>query len=525
MDVKRAQTETLGDTIKDVTLSAQDKNEGSVQTFTNGATSSSASCDSKGDSAMDVRSNADQINSEISETNNDDPDSGCNESDTQSYSAKRRNSKLDRSTSQEHSIQTDIIQPSDGHTVSNQQTVSLDDNSTSAETEFSDDAWRLSIEDFTSKRQGSKRKNRKLSKEMRSYYKKQDENIDVYAEIRGKTSFYKSQDTLIDQYEEVRMEIDDAMENAEYQKQLRKKASLYAKITFLTNLILLGIKVVAVVLSGSISLISSLVDSSVDLLSGLVIWVTSRAVKKTDRYVYPQGRTKLEPMAIVILSVIMSVASLQIIKEALTKIVGLANDTQSPPKMDWITIGISSATVIVKLVLFLLCRRIPHPTVQALAMDHRNDVLSNSVAIVFGYIGSQEMQQRVNVGGLVYLDPIGAILISIYIIGNWIITGWDQIKQLVGHTASADFISKITWICVDHHRKVEKVDTVRAFHFGMNYLVEVDIVLPPDMTLREAHDIAEPLQQKLERLPDVERAFVHVDYEFTHDPKSEHKVV
>ena len=53
--------------------------------------------------------------------------------------------------------------------------------------------------------------------------------------------------------------------------------------------ILLGIKIVAVVMSGSISLISSLVDSAVDLVSGIVIYVTTRAVKKTDRYVYPQG--------------------------------------------------------------------------------------------------------------------------------------------------------------------------------------------------------------------------------------------
>lgn len=101
----------------------------------------------------------------------------------------------------------------------------------------------------------------------------------------------------------------------------------------------------------------------------------------------------------------------------------------------------------------------------------------------------------------------------------------DQIKLLIGHTASSEFISKLTWICLDHHKKVEKVDTVRAFHFGHNFLVEVDIVFPPDMTLKEAHDIAEPLQQKLERLPNVERAFVHVDYETSHNPKSEHKVV
>jgi divalent metal cation (Fe/Co/Zn/Cd) transporter len=36
------------------------------------------------------------------------------------------------------------------------------------------------------------------------------------------------------------------------------------------------------------------------------------------------------------------------------------------------------------------------------------------------------------------------------------------------------------------------------------------------MPLREAHDIGEALQEKLERLPEIERAFVHLDYEFTH---------
>jgi len=97
--------------------------------------------------------------------------------------------------------------------------------------------------------------------------------------------------------------------------------------------------------------------------------------------------------------------------------------------------------------------------------------------------------------------------------------------MLVGKTAETDFLSKITWICMDHHRKIDKVDTVRAFHFGNNFLVEVDIVLPPEMTLQEAHDIAEPLQQKIERLPEVERAFVHIDYEYSHHPDTEHKVV
>ncbi|CAF1671056.1 unnamed protein product, partial [Adineta ricciae] len=45
------------------------------------------------------------------------------------------------------------------------------------------------------------------------------------------------------------------------------------------------------------------------------------------------------------------------------------------------------------------------------------------------------------------------------------------------------------------------------------------------MPLSEAHDIGAELQTQLEEIDDVERAFVHLDFEFTHMPASEHKKV
>jgi len=53
--------------------------------------------------------------------------------------------------------------------------------------------------------------------------------------------------------------------------------------------VLLAAKMVAAIMSGSISIISSLVDSIVDLASGVIIWATGRAVQKRNPYVYPQG--------------------------------------------------------------------------------------------------------------------------------------------------------------------------------------------------------------------------------------------
>lgn len=70
-----------------------------------------------------------------------------------------------------------------------------------------------------------------------------------------------------------------------------------------------------------------------------------------------------------------------------------------------------------------------------------------------------------------------------------------------------------------HSPMILAIDTVRAYTSGPRLLVEVDIVMDPDESLRATHDVAEELQTKLESLPDVERAYVHVDYETTHKPE------
>jgi len=109
--------------------------------------------------------------------------------------------------------------------------------------------------------------------------------------------------------------------------------------------------------------------------------------------------------------------------------------------------------------------------------------------------------------------------LAIYTIRTWSMTVLENVHSLVGQSASPEYLQKLTYLCWNHHKAVRHIDTVRAYTFGSHYFVEVDIVLPSNMPLREAHDIGEALQEKLERLPEIERAFVHLDYEFTHRPE------
>jgi len=120
---------------------------------------------------------------------------------------------------------------------------------------------------------------------------------------------------------------------------------------------------------------------------------------------------------------------------------------------------------------------------------------------------------------------VGGIAISLLIINNWVRHTLEHVQNLLGRVADSKTLSLVTFLACNHHPKIHKVDTVRAYHVGNNVFVECDIVLSSDMRLIEAHDIGESLQNRIELLDCVDRAFVHLDTECEHSPYIEHKII
>jgi divalent metal cation (Fe/Co/Zn/Cd) transporter len=85
----------------------------------------------------------------------------------------------------------------------------------------------------------------------------------------------------------------------------------------------------------------------------------------------------------------------------------------------------------------------------------------------------------------------------------------EQIKKVAGYTAPPEFIESVKRLANEHNPLLQ-VDQIRAYHFGAQYIVELEVVLPADMTLRNSHDVGLSLQHKVELMDEVERAFVHV---------------
>ncbi|TGZ70001.1 hypothetical protein CRM22_003427 [Opisthorchis felineus] len=351
-----------------------------------------------------------------------------------------------------------------------------------------DESWRTHpIEAFLSQLSDRSHERKEISKAVRAFYKKQDAHIHELEKL-----------TDLENIEDESTTEEPILNNPD-KVHFRGQVSntVIMRVVFFANLTLLIGKAVASSISGSLSIISSLLDSCVDLASGGIMWYTSRQMRKRRPYSYPQGRTRFEPVAVIILAVFMATISLQLMIESIEAIVRMSKNERPPPNVDNLTLGIMAGVILTKVGLWVVCVKFGRSAaVRALTVDQRNDVFSNLVSLLFSGIAGR-------------LPPL---------------LKDEQTRNLAGHTADPRFIQKIAFVSLNHHAAIERLDTIRAFHFGSHFLVEVDIVLPMGMRLKEAHDIGETLQKKLERVEHVERAFVHLDYEFSHHPESEHKI-
>ncbi|KAJ3357842.1 hypothetical protein HDU83_002970 [Entophlyctis luteolus] len=337
--------------------------------------------------------------------------------------------------------------------------------------------------------------------------KTKDEIAQIKASFKSRkkaaavAGFYERQNHLI----EVLLEpVGTVANDDEHEKLLKVKIAIYGSL--LANLLLFCLQLFAAVSSSSLSLFATMADSFMDLMSNLVLVFANLTAAKRNLQRYPAGKKRFETAGIVGCCA-MGALSVQLITESAKALAAGSHDT------DLTVSNISSicVAVAVKACLFVYCASLrKYPSANVLAQDHRNDIILNTTGIALSILG-----QKV----LWWVDPMGGILIALWILFNWGSTAVEHIQKFIGETASPLFLNRITYIAMTHHPEILQVDTVRAYSSGAGYFVEVDIVMDPSTPLQRSHDVGEALQVKIESIEDVERAFVHIDYESLHTPE------
>lgn len=262
------------------------------------------------------------------------------------------------------------------------------------------------------------------------------------------------------------------------------RLALYVNLT--ANTALLILKIIVAVMTSSLSVVASLVDAALDFLSTAIVWFTSWMIARQDRYAYPVGRRRLEPIGVLVFSVIMITSFFQVGIEGISR---LSGSDHSVVQLTIPAVAIMASTVVIKGLCWFWCRLIRNSSVQALAQDAITDVVFNTFSIFFPLVGY--------FAKVWWLDALGGILLSAYVIINWSRTSAEHIRNLTGASATADERNILLYMTMRFAKSIKKIQGIQAYHAGDKLNVEVDIVVDEHTSLRDSHDLGESLQYVL----------------------------
>lgn len=315
---------------------------------------------------------------------------------------------------------------------------------------------------------------------------------------------------------------------------------LCVNLSFYSNILLMVLKVIAYSFSLSMSVLASMVDSCLDILSGLVLFICARLARsgaekmgrqspvqiQKQSIMYPIGKRRYETLGILSFACIMGTFAATLTYESIQQTIQLAKEVpDKPARFDILQITIIGFTIVLKLFLCLFChfvgKRSKTLSDACLAYrdDHRNDVLSNSLGFVAAFIGARFNGHDGTIN-LSYIDPVGSIILCIYILVNWTLAAREQIRSMVGRSLDVDDRARLVLHAMHFDPSIERVNEVLAYQCGKEATVEVTICLPDQMYVCSCHDIVHGLQDHIQKLDFVERCFVHVESTNCHTPAS-----
>ncbi len=265
---------------------------------------------------------------------------------------------------------------------------------------------------------------------------------------------------------------------------LQKKATV---ISSAVATVLIAIKLITGIMSGSVALLASAIDSVLDLIvSAFNYFAISKSEKPADD-VFNYGRGKIEALAAVIEGTVVTTSGLFILYEAIKKVI-----IDEPIKLlDTSIIDmLISLFITIALVVFLnfVAKKTKNMVIKSDALHYKTDVYTNGAILV--------SLALISLTGIGIIDSIMGAAIALYIIYS----AYEIIKDGVYVLLDASLDEKI----VNEIKNILKNEPgVNDYHYlktrksGKTNFVDVHIVLTPHISLLEAHTIADKVEEKI----------------------------
>jgi len=247
------------------------------------------------------------------------------------------------------------------------------------------------------------------------------------------------------------------------------------------------IKLIIGIISGSVALLASAMDSILDTAISLFNFFAVKKAEEDADEVFNYGKGKVQAIAGVIEGVIITISGLFIIYEGIAKLIYKKETTLLGVSVSVMLISITATWFLVRY-LERVAKETDNIIVKADALHYKADLLSNGAVLLALFL--------VSITGFDFIDAIFGIAIGAYIIYSAYEIIKESVLILLDRSLEPEMVAKIGEI-------IANTKGVKGYHWlktrtdGKHNFVEVHLVLDPDMTIKEAHDIAEEMIKKI----------------------------
>jgi len=281
---------------------------------------------------------------------------------------------------------------------------------------------------------------------------------------------------------------------------IEKKATL---ISSSTAALLVTIKMVVGIMSGSIAILASAIDSFLDLLVSIFNYFALHQSEKKADAKFNFGRGKLEAIAAVMEGTIISISGVFILYNAIDKL--LHPKVIAYMDLSLIVMGVS-IVLTAALVLFLLkiAKETNNLVIRADALHYQTDLYTNgAILVALGVIHFTDFE---------IIDPLLGIAISIYMVYSAYPIVKEGILMLMDISLEEEEIEKIQdyLLLVDNINGTHHLTTRRS---GSDIFITVHVVFNISISLYDAHRISDKMEEGLQGLFTNERvhSIIHMD--------------
>ena len=290
---------------------------------------------------------------------------------------------------------------------------------------------------------------------------------------------------------------------ASNEKQTMSRAALLklaSVASVITASFLIVVKLVAWYMTGSVSLLASLVDSVMDSIASLINLFAIRYSLQPADEEHRFGHGKAEPLAGLAQAAFIAGSAIFLIFHAVDRL-------RFSHQVEQIGIGIAVMLLAIVLTLVLLViqryviQRTNSTAIRADSLHYTTDLFTNMSILLALYLSTL---------GWTWADPVFAIAVAIYIFYSAFHIGHDAFQQLMDRELPDEILQQIQDAAMSHEA-VLGTHEMRTRQSGHTRFVQLHLELDENLSLKEAHKIADEVESEIKAFLPGAEVLIHQD--------------